>query len=87
MDTILYGECVSAGDIAKVRIHGLADKGCNLETDANTGVYDRVFGTEFSVWIGAIGPFPATAVQKTASSVAVRFKEPLDRRILKHFNV
>jgi len=82
MAKILYGECVSARDKAEVRICALGDKGCRLEAD--TAV--RVFDTDFSLWIGAVGPIPAVATRKDAGHVAVRFKEPLDERILEHFN-
>lgn len=81
MKTILYGECVSALDTAPVRIRALANEGCDVETDAPAAVFD----TDFNLWIGAVGPFAATATDRGARRVAVRFKEPLDGRILQHF--
>ncbi|AXB75725.1 hypothetical protein [Novosphingobium sp. P6W] len=82
MTMILYGECVSARSKAHVRICELADEGCDLETDAPQGMFDA----DFSLWIGAMGPFAATATQRNARRIAVRFKEPLDGKILRHFN-
>ncbi|MEJ2457942.1 MAG: hypothetical protein P8Y58_07235 [Novosphingobium sp.] len=81
MATILYGECVSACKTAKVRISELADRGCDLEMDPFTAVTDG----DVSLWIGAIGPFPASATRKDASHLALRFKEPIDGRIVEHF--
>ncbi|MCJ2180533.1 hypothetical protein [Novosphingobium album (ex Hu et al. 2023)] len=81
MATILYGECIAPGQTAKVRISGLADQGCDLETDACETVSDG----DVSLWIGAVGPFHASATRKDACHVAVRFKEPIDGRILEHF--
>ncbi|EJL28300.1 hypothetical protein [Novosphingobium sp. AP12] len=86
MTAILYGECVSARDTATVRIWALANEGCDLEIDTPTGMFD----SDVALWIGAVGPFAATITQTpiepSARRVAVRFKEPLDGRILQHFN-
>lgn len=84
MNSILYGECVGESDVAaaQVRIARLADHGCELIVDAPA----RMFDTDFSLWIGAVGPFAATAAHRSAKNVEVRFKQPLDARILKHFN-
>jgi hypothetical protein len=60
----------------------LMDEGCDLETDAPAKMLD----TDFALWIGAIGPIAATALRGGARRLAVRFKEPLDGRILQHFN-
>jgi len=81
MATILYGECVSTRQSAEVRISDLADRGCHLEMDGSVPVTDG----DVCLWIGAIGPFPATATRKDESHLALRFKEPLDGRILEHF--
>ncbi|KHK90014.1 hypothetical protein [Novosphingobium malaysiense] len=81
MTTILYGECIGPRESTMVRISGLADQGCDLETDRVAAVAEG----EVSLWIGAIGPFTATARRKDASHLALRFKEPLDERILEHF--
>jgi hypothetical protein len=90
MTAILYGECVSARDTARVRICALANEGCDLEVDSLAAAFD----TDVTLWIGAVGPFAATVTQPlveppmkpSARRVAVRFKEPLDGRILQHFN-
>lgn len=81
MDAILYGECVGSRDVAMVRICALANEGCDIETDGPAAVLD----SDFSLWIGAMGPFAASAAGRHADRVVVRFKEPLDGRILDHF--
>ncbi|MYL99788.1 hypothetical protein GR702_18680 [Novosphingobium sp. FGD1] len=87
MTAILFGECVSARDTTKVRIRALGNEGCDLEIDAPACMVDD---TDVTLWIGAVGPFPATVTQslpeRSASRLAVRFKEPLDGRILQHFS-
>jgi hypothetical protein len=82
METTVYGECIGARDTAQVRICDLANEGCALEADLPEAVLD----SEFTLWIGAIGPISATASRSQENRVAVRFKEPLDGRILKHFS-
>ncbi|WP_207094756.1 hypothetical protein [Novosphingobium sp. PY1] len=82
MKTVVYGECVHSGACASVRISSLADSGCDLEIEAPAALDDG----ECTLWIGAIGPFPATAIRKTARQLLLRFKEPLDRKIVAHFN-
>ena len=78
MGMILYGECVSALETASVRMSGLADLGCDLEADATAPVFDG----DVALWIGAIGPVAATATRKTAKRATIRFKEPLDGKIV-----
>lgn len=80
MANILYGECVGPDESAEVRISGLADRGCDLETDGSA----RIDG-DMALWIGAIGPLAATAVRRAAGHFHVHFKEPLDSRIVEHF--
>lgn len=82
MGMILYGDCVSARETARVRISGLANVGCDLEAEAATPLVDG----DVALWIGAVGPFAATATRKNANGLKVRFKEPLDGKILEHFN-
>jgi hypothetical protein len=81
MTAILYGECIGTRESAAVRISNLADEGCHLETDEFATVTDG----DVSLWIGAIGPLPATATREDTRHLALRFKEPLDGRILQHF--
>lgn len=81
MGTILYGECIGTREAAEVRISSLADVGCDLEADGTT----ILTGDDVDLWIGAIGPLSATATRKDGSHWALRFKEPLDGRILEHF--
>lgn len=80
MTTILYGECIGARESAEVRISDLADGGCDLETDGSA-----LLDGDFALWIGAIGPFAATAIRRGARHFHVLFKEPLDARIVQHF--
>jgi hypothetical protein len=82
MNTIVYGEYVSAGQRASVRISSLAGLGCDLETD----IAAQLFDGDCALWIGAIGPVEATATHKAARHLMVRFKEPLDGKIVAHFN-
>lgn len=83
MSPVLFGECVNARATTQVRISALASSGCDLEIEVPSGVLDA----DFSLWIGAVGPFPARARRKDAHRMAAYFKEPLDRRILQHFNI
>jgi len=82
MTKILYGEWVGTRGSAPVRISDLADRGCDLEAEDGAELIDEAF----TLWIGAVGPFEATATRKDASHLAVRFKEPVDGKILQHFN-
>jgi hypothetical protein len=83
IEPVLYGECVAPGAAAMVRIRGLVGLGCDLEADG--GLPDG----EVALWIGAIGPVAAIAEctdgRKDGRKRALRFKEPLDSRILAHF--
>ena len=81
METILYGECIGTRESAEVRILALAHLGCDLETQGGAAMTDG----DVALWIGAIGPLSATATRKGESHLALRFKEPLDGRILEHF--
>lgn len=82
MDTILYGECVSAREAARVRISRLAKLGCDLEAEGMAPIIDG----DVALWIGAVGPFAATARRRNTGCTTVRFKEPLDGKIVDHFN-
>ena len=79
---VLYGECVSARETARVRISGLANLGCNLEAEAMAPALDG----DVALWIGAIGPVAAIAKRTEAGNLTVRFREPLDGKIVEHFN-
>lgn len=84
MAQVLYGECVRSGEAMVVRISALADAGCDLETEAGPGPLPM--DGECALWIGAMGPFAATARHKDAGHLALRFKEPLPVAIVTHFN-
>jgi len=83
VESILYGECVGRGTAAPVRIRSLAGFGCDLEPQA--GPAGGVPDGDVALWIGAVGPVPAIAERRSGRHVALRFKEPLDARILAHF--
>lgn len=82
MSVIIYGECVGRRDSAPVRISDLAGMGCDLEIEERTALDEG----DVALWIGAVGPIAATAIRKDAAHLAVRFKEPLDGKIVRHFN-
>lgn len=90
MRQVLYGECVRSGEATVVRISALADAGCDLETDAPILAPAPTSASsedgECSLWIGAVGPFAATAQRKDSSHLLIRFKEPLPGAIVSHFN-
>ena len=77
----LYGECVGASASAAVRISELGGSGCELEAEGILSVFDE----DFALWIGAVGPFAATALRKDPQHLSLHFKEPLDPKILDHF--
>ena len=81
MEKVVYGECVSLHETAQVRISRLADVGCDLEMDDGAALG----GDDVALWIGAVGPFAATAHSRSARCLSVRFKQPLDRKIVAHF--
>lgn len=37
------------------------------------------------LWLGAIGPLPITAIRLNSTLFQVRFRDPLDERIVAHF--
>ena len=82
MTTIVYGECIGPRDSTSVRISSLACQGCELETDHGAALNEG----EVSLWIGAIGPFSATATCRDANHLSLRFQAPLDPAILRHFH-
>ncbi|WP_275226365.1 hypothetical protein [Novosphingobium album (ex Liu et al. 2023)] len=77
----IYGECIGAHSRAAVTISDLDDTGCDLFPDSGTPVLG-----DCALWIGAVGPFEATAIPRDNGHSAARFKEPLDRKIVHHFN-
>lgn len=81
MGQVLYGECVRSGETMAVRISDLARIGCAVETDACAVDLEG----ELTMWIGAMGPFAATATRRDDRHHAVRFVQPLDDQIVLHF--
>jgi hypothetical protein len=78
----LYGECIGADTQARVRISSLVGNGCEVEVESPQLV---VVDGELALWIGAVGPFRATASRCDRSRLMLRFEEPLDPKILDHF--
>lgn len=77
----IYGECETRGKRLAVTITGLGSSGCALSSDSAS---DLPLG-EMALWIGAIGPLAAVAMQQDATHASAAFREPLDPRILDHF--
>ncbi|MCB2048685.1 MAG: hypothetical protein KDE32_10715 [Novosphingobium sp.] len=77
----IFGECEAHGRRLPVTITGLDRSGCALACDASDTLPQGVM----ALWIGAIGPLAAVAMQKDASHANASFDEPLDPRILDHF--
>lgn len=78
----IYGECISASGRAPVLVSGLAPNGCDLSSEATAPLLDG----DLLLWIGAIGPLAMTAVRKDDRSLSAHFAEPLDDKIVAHFN-
>lgn len=78
----IYGECIGASGRAPVLVSGLVPDGCDLSSEAPAPLLDG----ELSLWIGAIGPLAVTTVRKDERSLSARFAEPLDDKIVRHFN-
>jgi hypothetical protein len=77
----IFGECETDGRRLPVIITGLDSSGCALACNTRDTLPDGVM----ALWIGAIGPLIAVAMQKDASHASASFHEPLDPRILDHF--
>ena len=77
----IYGECETSGRRLAVTITGLDRSGCALVCKG----HDMVPEGDMALWIGAIGPLAAIAMQKDATHANASFREPLDPRILDHF--
>jgi hypothetical protein len=77
----IFGECVSGGTRAPVRISQLGTAECMLALDRRA----KLEG-ELELWIGAIGPFGITAARGNARTITARFNTPLEPAIINHFN-
>jgi len=77
----IYGECEMRGRRLAVTITGLERSGCALAFGNN----EALPVGDVALWIGAIGPLAAIAMQKDANHANASFREPLDPRILEHF--
>jgi len=78
----IYGECVCGSAHAPVTISMLEAERCHVALERA----ERLDG-EMALWIGAIGPIEFTPQRETARSFTARFKQPLERAIIEHFNV
>lgn len=80
----VYGECIGATATVAAMISQLGAGGCELLLDSASPLLDN----DFSLWIGAIGPFAATCASRDESGHCLAvFKEPIDPAIIKHFAV
>jgi hypothetical protein len=77
----IYGECEARGKRLAVTITGLGSSGCALACESEEALPEG----DMALWIGAIGPLAAIAMQKDATHADASFREPLDPRILDHF--
>ena len=77
------GEWIGEGGRAAVTVTGLGAAGCDLAPIAGGILKDG----EFTLWIGAIGPFRGFATRHDTGHLAARFSEPLDARIIHHFEM
>lgn len=78
----IHGECFGAGVRATVTVTELDRSGCKIETD----FADVLADLDLMLWIGAIGPIAFTAKHMEGRRLVAQFKEPLDDRILQHFD-
>lgn len=82
LHSCIYGECVCARTRAPVAIAHLSEQGCDLlETEPG-----RDIDGELELWIGAVGPIRAIARPSGRGAYVARFSEPIDQRIVRHFN-
>jgi hypothetical protein len=77
----IYGECEVRGNFVPVTITELGQSGCALSSASNA----QLPNGELALWIGAIGPLAASAMQVDASHAHAEFKDLLDLRIISHF--
>jgi hypothetical protein len=77
----IYGECVGTLQRTPVTILALGDHGCELQPEAGPCTIEGML----DLWIGAMGPFPATAESHGDGRYKASFREPLDQRIIAHF--
>lgn len=78
----IYGECIGATNRTQVLVSQLETTGCALAAESTVAPPEG----DNSLWIGAIGPLPITTMRGNDGSIRALFKEPLDTRILEHFN-
>lgn len=77
----IYGECIGTLARTPVTISALDGEACELQPQPGESGIEGLL----DLWIGAIGPLPATAETSGAGRYRVRFREPLDPRIIAHF--
>ena len=77
----ILGECEARGQRLAVTITGLGRGGCAIA--CNEG--ELLPEGDMALWIGAIGPLAAVAMQQDETHAKAAFDEPLDSRILDHF--
>ncbi|MBH0114321.1 hypothetical protein I5E68_15350 [Novosphingobium sp. YJ-S2-02] len=91
MQKVLYGDCTGGPASTSVRICELDGESCSFEADAAPSASRDMLNGPLTLWIGAVGPFHATATHTGAtpagaSRYLARFVEPLDTAIVRHFS-
>ena len=76
----VYGDCLSTNGFEPVSVSHLCEAGCELVFQSGEITDDLVL----TIWIGAIGPITGKA-EARGSIVKIRFDEPLDERVVRHF--
>ena len=77
----IKGDCIWQGQCLRVSVSRLDASGCEMVLEIDTIPGE----CELALWLGAIGPLPARATWRDSSHLTARFEEPLDERILEHF--
>ncbi|OCC25026.1 hypothetical protein MB02_06220 [Croceicoccus estronivorus] len=75
-------ECVFKSRRIDTLVSSLASDGCDLRAPSDAMALDG----ELSLWIGAIGPIDVAVAHRHDDVLHVRFRQPLDPRIIAHFN-
>ncbi|BBC72768.1 conserved hypothetical protein [Altererythrobacter sp. B11] len=67
----------------KLVILNLSQRDCRLVPEPG----HRLAAGRVDFWIGGLGPFSGHAENEDETSFSVRFAEPLDERIVRHFAI
>ncbi|MDD3798665.1 MAG: hypothetical protein PHE36_05750 [Novosphingobium sp.] len=75
-------ECIVESRKIDTLVSELASDGCDIRAASDI----KVLEGNLSLWIGAIGPIDIAAARQDEDVLHVRFRQPLDPRIIAHFN-